>query len=248
MLPSLPCRLLRVGSRVAASPRPVLTGLRSALAAAQAIDRIAELINDDNSVGGEVQMDSLIKMMSDEGGSLGSTAEDLIIEVLLATPPKPLLERLSHSDALARVDEWLARSAADSYETRTLQLLCLLARMPMSIEALQKSGVGKTVNKLRKAPELPIKDAAEQLVKDWKRVAAPTTSAAPAADTSAASGSSAAVKRPLVADAASAAKKLATSAGAKPASSSSSSLHDEADNSFEAAFGAAAARTAPRSA
>jgi hypothetical protein len=132
----------------------VLTGLHSALAVAQAIDRIAELINDDNSVGGEVQMDSLIKMMSDEGGSLGSTAEDLIIEVLLATPPKPLLERFSHSESLARVDEWLARSAADSYETRTLQLLSLLARMPMSIEALQKSGVGKTVNKLRKAPEL----------------------------------------------------------------------------------------------
>lgn len=46
----------------------MLTGLHSALAVAQAIDRIAELINDDNSVGGEVQMDSLIKMMSDEGG------------------------------------------------------------------------------------------------------------------------------------------------------------------------------------
>ena len=70
--------------------------------------------------------------------SIGSSAEELIIMTLMATAPT-LLQVFSHSAALKRVDEWLAKAAAAESNGRTVQLLTLLAKMPMTVSALQVS-------------------------------------------------------------------------------------------------------------
>ena len=76
-------------------------------------------------------------MLPDAGSeSVGASAEELIIASLMATPV-PLLKIFSHSAALKRVDEWLAKAAAAESHGRVMQLLTLLAKMPMSITSLQ---------------------------------------------------------------------------------------------------------------
>ena len=91
-----------------------------------------------------------------------------------------LLETFSHSSALKRVDEWLGKAAATDGNPRTMKLLELLKKMPMSISSLQGSGVGKTVNKLRKAKDSVVQEAAAVLLKEWKAVAAGPSSSQPA--------------------------------------------------------------------
>jgi hypothetical protein len=124
-------------------------------------------------------MGALIALVRNaESESFGSSAEELIVASLLATPA-PLLKIFSHSNALKHVDVWLAKAAAAESHGHAMQLLALLAKMPMSIASLQGSGVGRTVNKLRKASEPAVQGAAASLLKDWKAVAneSATTSA-----------------------------------------------------------------------
>ena len=76
-------------------------------------------------------------MLADaESESFGSSAEELIVASLLATPA-PLLKIFSHSNALKHVDVWLAKAAAAESHGHAMQLLALLAKMPMSIASLQ---------------------------------------------------------------------------------------------------------------
>jgi len=198
------------------------------------IDRLADLMASDDSIGGEPQMATLITLISDDAVDTTPGADEVVVEALKATP-KPLLQLFSHSAALAKLDEWLARASSKSEERKTLQLLEVLSKMPMSIESLQSSGVGKTVNKLRKDPSAPIKDAASQLVKDWKGVAAPPGSAPPAAAPAASSA-----KRPLPSDSGGAAGADKRAKLPAAAAKGSSALHDD-DNSLDAALSAQAA-------
>ena len=81
-------------------------------------------------------METLISLVT-HSEAIGATAEELIVAALMATP-EPLLQIFSHSAALKRVDEWLAKAAAaNDAQARTTQLLALLAKMPMTITSLQ---------------------------------------------------------------------------------------------------------------
>ena len=138
------------------------------------IDRIAELTDHDDSIGGTAQMETLISLVNGaclcmslrgsltcpnfcgahfrhaqqhscslvvmradaSSGSIGTTEEELIIATLMATQA-PLLQIFSHSPALKRVDEWLSKAAATEANARIVQLLSLLAKMPMTITSLQ---------------------------------------------------------------------------------------------------------------
>ena len=183
--------------------------------AAGLIDRIAELTDRDDSIAGEAQMDTLVSLISG-ASSIGSTEETLIVTALMATPKK-LLRRFSHSAALVKVEQWLTQSAAAEENGRTTQLLHLLGRMPMSIQALTDSGLGKPINRLRKlaTASAEVKSAAASLYQDWKSLAAEAP--APAAST-AASGA----KRALSTDGAAdkAADKRAKSASPSSATRS----------------------------
>ena len=55
-----------------------------------------------------------------------------------------------------------------SHEKNTAALVLLLAHLPMSIKSLQNSGVGKTVNKLRKSSDAVVQNSASDLLKSWK--------------------------------------------------------------------------------
>ena len=110
------------------------------------INKVAELTAGDDSIAGEPQMTTLISLVGD-ASDIGSTAEELIVTSLMVTPPA-LLEKFSHSTALNKVDEWLTRSSTADEHPRTLRLLRLLDRLPMSIQSLTNSGIGKTANKL----------------------------------------------------------------------------------------------------
>ena len=143
------------------------------------IGRIGDLCDSDDSIGTLAKMETLISIVT--GESLGSTGEELVITSLMASKPS-LLEKFAHSTALAKIDEWLNRSSTSTppVHERTCQLLDLLKRMPMSVKALQSTGVGKTVNRLRKDVEASVQAKAKDLLKDWKSLLAPPAAAAPA--------------------------------------------------------------------
>ena len=46
--------------------------------------------------------------------------------------------------------------------------------LPMSVDSLKASGIGKTVNKLRKASDAGVQSAAAALMTDWKALTAET--------------------------------------------------------------------------
>ena len=68
------------------------------------------------------------------------------------------------------------RAVTPATASTTLELLALLAHLPITVKAMQASGIGKTINKLRKAEDEKVQGAAGELLKKWKGL----LSAAPA--------------------------------------------------------------------
>jgi hypothetical protein len=121
--------------------------------------QIGELCNQDDSIGGVPQMHTLVSLVN-SGKCSSPSAEELVICALLATKTTELLTLFSHSAALNVLNSWLQQAALASAKpdasqarlalARCVQLLRLLQQMPMSIGSLTSSGIGKTVNKLKK--------------------------------------------------------------------------------------------------
>ena len=76
------------------------------------------------------------------------------------------------SDALAQLEKWLSQSLQDESPAHTLLLLELLGHLPISVQSLQASGVGKTVNKMRKSEHAGVQQASAKLTTSWKEMVA----------------------------------------------------------------------------
>ena len=207
------------------------------------IVRIGDLCENDDSIAGLPQMETLIEILTEEG-SLNDMAEELVIRALMATN-KYLLEKFTHSAALSKIDEWLNKSSAAKppLHERTRQLLDLLKKLPMTVKALQTAGVGKTVNRLRKEEEASVQTKAKDLLKDWKALTAAASAPAPAP---AAAAPASGVKRPLDASVRSESSSLEkrSKAAAAAAAAASTAVNDEDGGSLMSMLSAPAQRKA----
>ena len=142
---------------------------------------MADLLEQDDSVGGVTQMDEVVKIVKD-AATLSQTEQDLIMVALMATQDERLLVRFSHSAALGKVHGWLTTSMEPPQPARTLAVLRLLGHLVRTVQSLQTSGVGKTVNKLRKAADEKVQAGAAELLGKWKAIASqkPAPAAEPA--------------------------------------------------------------------
>jgi len=124
-------------------------------------------------------MTKLIQLL-EAPGAKDSSSQQLVVASLRATTDPALLESFTNSTALKEVNEWCTAPARSrlggATSSTTLELLALLAHLPITVKAMQASGIGKTINKLRKAEDEKVQGAAGELLKKWKGL----LSAAPA--------------------------------------------------------------------
>lgn len=160
---------------------------------------LTQILGADGSVGGATGMDRLIEVawhvdscpfprqstlrsrhtrpccsvqITDSDTLLPPTEQAMVLAALMATKDRDLLTRFSHSSALERVHEWLQETLASPAQPEsTMALLLLLSHLPMTINSLSSSGVGRTVNKLRKSSDVGIQNGASNLLKSWKAIA-----------------------------------------------------------------------------
>lgn len=198
---------------------------RPARAQGDFIDEFAELTAPDDSVKDAAAMTKLIQLL-EAPGAKDSSSQQLVVASLRATTDPALLESFTNSTALKEVNEWCTRAVTPATASTTLELLALLAHLPITVKAMQASGIGKTINKLRKAEDEKVQGAAGELLKKWKGL----LSAAPA------DGAGAAKRKAGDADA-----DAATAKRAKPADAPTM-LAD--DSSLDLALSAQAPRKA----
>lgn len=105
------------------------------------------------------------------GGKLDSTGRILAVHALMSTSDQALLQDFANSGALSRVEKWLGASHASARHDETQKLLALLEHIPISVSSLMHSGVGKTVNKVRKSDDSAVQLAAAELLRLWKALA-----------------------------------------------------------------------------
>ena len=148
---------------------------RPARAQGDFIDEFAALTAPDDSVVDAAAMTKLIQLL-EAPGAKDSSSQQLVVASLRATTDPALLESFTNSTALKEVNEWCTRAVTPATASTTLELLALLAHLPITVKAMQASGIGKTINKLRKAEDEKVQGAAGELLKKWKGL----LSAAPA--------------------------------------------------------------------
>jgi len=130
---------------------------------------------DDKSVSDSTKMDRLIETVSADA-QLTPMAQTIILTELMSTTDSELLARFSHSNALEQVRKWLQDTMEDPVQPQlTLALLLLLGHLPMTVKSLQDSGVGKTVNKLRRSSDAAVQAGAADLRKKWMAIASAET-------------------------------------------------------------------------
>jgi hypothetical protein len=80
------------------------------------------------------------------------------------------LKRLAHSEALSILRDWLIAAQEKQKFQRILDIVDALAFIPVDREALQRSGIGKTLTEIRKKckDEQQVQTKASQLIAKWK--------------------------------------------------------------------------------
>eukprot|EP00965_Chrysotila_dentata_P180821 5969074-Pleurochrysis_carterae.AAC.1 len=137
----------------------------------------AVFVRSDSGIVDMDAMKGLIKAICD--GQATDKAEQMaIVRAIAETSSTELLMAFTHSPALGQLGAWLQQNLTDE---ETLAILKLLRHLPVDVESLQASGVGKTVNKLRKRECSAVQQASIALLQDWKAMACATSGSSPAA-------------------------------------------------------------------
>ena len=91
---------------------------------------------------------------------------------------KACLRRFVEEGGVAVLHEWLSEAKKEFPKRRKylLRLLDTLAVLPMGLEALKKSQLGKTVRAISKLNDPEISDKAQKLVSSWMGLVAPQDS------------------------------------------------------------------------
>jgi len=145
-----------------------------------------------DAVPAAAEMHELIDLLTRSSAPAGMTERELVTATLQATEDRQLLQIFTHSRALNSLHEWLSESL---HTESLLRLLQLLDHLPISVQSLQSSGIGKTVNKLRKSSDARVQTRAAELLKCWKALASLQQTEEPQA-ASDVSSSSVPAKRP----------------------------------------------------
>lgn len=99
---------------------------------------------------------------------------------------KACLRRFVEEGGIAVLHDWLVEAKKDFPKRRKylIRLLDTLALLPIGLEALKKSQLGKTVKTLSKLNDSEISDKAQKLVSSWMGLVTPQDPAqAPQPDT-----------------------------------------------------------------
>jgi hypothetical protein len=120
----------------------------------------------------------------------GGDAQQLMYLVVLQNKhtTKACLRRFVEEGGVPVLHSWLAEAKKEFPKRRkyVLRLLDTLTLLPISLEVLKKSQLGKTVKTISKLNDPEISDKANKLVSSWMGLVTPqdsASSATPSADT-----------------------------------------------------------------
>lgn len=91
---------------------------------------------------------------------------------------KACLRRFVEEGGISVLHGWLTE-AIPSRKSRIIQLLDTFAVLPINLEALKKTQLGKTVKSLSKLNDTEISDKSQKLVSSWLNLLAPEQSTTP---------------------------------------------------------------------
>jgi hypothetical protein len=76
--------------------------------------------------------------------------------------------RFIDNDGLVVLKAWLIQAIKDKNTPLVRQLLKVIYTLPMTVETLQKSGMGKLIKKLENHPTEVVKKWADRIMNSWK--------------------------------------------------------------------------------
>ena len=112
-------------------------------------NRLTPLLDATGSISGSDKVAAFLKLMQADGNA---SSRKLLIMVLGKTKEKtPCLARFVKADGLAVLSAWLTEAMQGAKTVLIMQISKLLPSLPVTLNSLKESGIGKTVNKIGKS-------------------------------------------------------------------------------------------------
>eukprot|EP00891_Asterochloris_glomerata_P000896 jgi/Astpho2/896/fgenesh1_pg.00016_%23_98_t len=199
----------------------------------------AVLINDEIH---SARVEDFARLMAQQTSNTNSSRKELLLTIVQRSSSPELLAVLVGSGVVDQLHRWL-QAARDVQDDKWLaSLLAALRHLPMTVDVLGRSSLGKTVNKLTKSLQGPVQEQALALVQQWRAIVSKRpnegTAGAPPAKKSRAEAA------PMAAQVRPGAVESARPVAAAPAGSLTQKLSAEAKEAKDAASAAAQAPVA----
>lgn len=128
--------------------------------------KLATILNDEGGLAKPEHVPKLEALMLKEKQL--SDESMLLTEVIFATDDPISLHRLVEKDVPKILNDWLQEAKSEGKLSHVKLLLKTLNKLPITVKHLRSSGLGKTVNKLKKIGNPEITARAQHLVNKWK--------------------------------------------------------------------------------
>ena len=127
----------------------------------------AVLINDEIH---SARVEDFARLMAQQTSNTNSSRKELLLTIVQHSSSPELLAVLVGSGVVDQLHRWL-QAARDVQDDKWLaSLLAALRHLPMTVDVLGRSSLGKTVNKLTKRLQGPVQEQALALVQQWRAI------------------------------------------------------------------------------
>ena len=127
----------------------------------------AVLVNDEIH---PARAEDFARLMAQQASNTNSSRKELLLTIVQRSSSPELLAVLVGSGVVDQLHRWL-QAARDMQDDKWLaSLLAALRHLPMTVDVLGRSSLGKTVNKLTKSLQGPTQEQAMALVQHWRAI------------------------------------------------------------------------------
>ena len=127
----------------------------------------AVLVNDEIH---PARAEDFARLMAQQASNTNSSRKELLLTIVQRSSSPELLAVLVGSGVVDQLHRWL-QAARDVQDDKWLaSLLAALRHLPMTVDVLGRSSLGKTVNKLTKSLQGPVQEQALALVQQWRAI------------------------------------------------------------------------------
>ena len=127
----------------------------------------AVLVNDEIH---PARAEDFARLMAQQASNTNSSRKELLLTIVQRSSSPELLAVLVGSGVVDQLHRWL-QAARDVQDDKWLaSLLAALRHLPITVDVLGRSSLGKTVNKLTKTLQGPVQEQALALVQQWRAI------------------------------------------------------------------------------